>query len=192
MAPNPAPQTLRTHYRRTALNLVGQGLFRLRVTSDSMAPLLRPGDQVVVQPLPEHSLQDGDLVVVRPASPDALPVTHRLVRRSSQGWYTKGDSSLYLDGLLAEKDILGRVLAVERQGKRLDLQSRRWRLANGWLGRSGWWQARVFEFTHRLAGSSPTGGRSSFRPVYVLLVWVFSGILLAPTRLLARLLARKW
>ena len=41
------------------------GLLRLNVISESMRPLLRRGDRVVVQPGDPHTLQPGAVIVVQ-------------------------------------------------------------------------------------------------------------------------------
>jgi hypothetical protein len=67
---------------------------RLTVTSDSMRPLLRVGDGVVVQPIDPHALQPGDVIVVRRGGDW---ITHRLVTVDERGWHTHGDNTRYGD-----------------------------------------------------------------------------------------------
>lgn len=155
------------NYRKTALDLLRQEAsaarpYRLRVTSESMLPLLRPGDELVVQPGLPPDLRRGDLVVLD-ADPSAapegwLPVTHRIVGRGPGGWLTKGDHNRSLDPPLPERAILGRAIAVQRGAAQLDLRSRRWRLTAGFLG---WWSrqsARAYTLGRRL----PLGPAAAF------------------------------
>ena len=132
-------------YQQIALDLTlaeasSQECLSLHVSGHSMAPLLRPGDVVMAQPVSPESLCRGDLVVVhRPAE----LITHRLVAVDEQGWHTKGDNCHQTDAPVRAPAILGRVVAVERGCARLDLTSPRWARVNRWLGRLGGWEARL-------------------------------------------------
>ena len=70
------------------------GSLRLTVTSDSMRPLLRVGDGVVVQPIDPSALQPGDVIVVQRGGEW---ITHRLVAVDERGWHTHGDNTCYGD-----------------------------------------------------------------------------------------------
>lgn len=103
----------------------GEGL-RLRVNGLSMRPLLQPEDVIWVEAVAEQDLDIGDIVLVRrPAD----FVTHRLVERTSQGWIAKGDNLPMPDPPVAGTDILGRVTALERGGRRRNWQQPEVRLA---------------------------------------------------------------
>lgn len=110
---------------------VAQGVpLRFRVTSDSMAPLLLPGDEVMVAAAPPETLRPGDLVVA--ATPGrAFFVVHRLValHREGDGFWlvTRGDRSSTPDPAWPAEAIVGRVVAVVRAGQTLDLRRGRGR-----------------------------------------------------------------
>ncbi len=133
-------------YRRLALEMVGgnsgMGPIRLKIISGSMAPMLRPGDIVKVRPLkPKESLQRGDIIVFQQSDandPD-LPLTHRLIGRSSAGWLTKGDSRLLPDALMLPQAILGKVIAYQRGQRWVDLETPVWRYLNRTLGWIHFW-----------------------------------------------------
>src|SRR5512143_1975364 len=123
-------------YREASLDLARaglqeQGILRLRVISNSMLPTLRPGDEVIVQPASLGSLQRGDLVVVQH---ETELITHRLIEVSAQGWRTKGDHCTAADPVWPAAMILGRVVAIQRSGRSINLQTRRWQVLNRWLG----------------------------------------------------------
>ena len=133
----PSPQE---RHRRTAVDLLGEkwqneGIIRLQVSGESMAPLLRPEEHVIAAPVPAGDLRRGDLVVVRR---QGVLVTHRLAAHSvGDGWYTKGDNSLGVDPLVPADAILGRVVALEVLGGLLDTSGWRWTILNrilGWIG----------------------------------------------------------
>ncbi len=168
-------------YRQQALDLARGALspgetLRLVVVSDSMAPLLQPGDGVLVGPVMEDKLRRGDLVVVRRAGE---PVTHRVVGRAGGRWRTKGDNLRLLDPPFAPVDLLGRVAALERRQGKIDLESRHWRRVNAWIGRLSWWEARVYSALRRETGG-PAAGAGFFRllvvrPAAALRRWLYRG-----------------
>lgn len=106
-----------THLR-TALEISAQAAaqgdpLRLRVNGRSMAPLLRPGDWVIVAAGRPEDLARGDLVVIR--SGDSL-ITHRLLRVRPGRLLTKGDNTWRADPPVEPGAVLGRVMAREREG----------------------------------------------------------------------------
>ncbi len=96
----------------------------LSVTTTSMAPFLQPGDRVLLSAVKSQSLQRGDIVALAVLP---LPLVHRLVALSGSGsnllLVTKGDSRVACDRPLPAAALLGRVVAVERAGGRLELTS---------------------------------------------------------------------
>lgn len=126
-------------YRKVALQLSdaslnGQGVLRLKVTSQSMAPLLRPGDYILVESTPLDKIRRGDLIVTR-REDDYL--THRLVAKSAQGWLTKGDQNSQADAPVEVREVVGLVVAYVRLGKLHSLRTRYWQIIawlQGWLG----------------------------------------------------------
>lgn len=113
---------------------------RFRVTSESMAPLLLPGDEVIVAAAPPETLRPGDVIVA--AAPGRPFVVHRLValRREGDGFWlvTRGDRSGTPDPAWTAEAIVGRVVAVVRAGQMLDLRRGRGRvltLTQGTLAR---------------------------------------------------------
>jgi hypothetical protein len=120
-----------------------------------MRPLIRPGDRMWVAGGRGPYLR-GQVLVFRHA---VGTVAHRLVGygEGGQGRYylTKGDRALRLDPPLRPEAVLGRVVAIERAGKRLSLEGAGMRAA-GWaaavLGRAGAWSGRAGRLSILLAG----------------------------------------
>ncbi len=157
---------------------------RFRVTSDSMAPLLIPGDEVMVAAAPPETLRPGDLVVA--AAPGAaLFVVHRLValRREGDGFWlvTRGDRSSTPDPAWPAEAIVGRVVAVVRAGQTLDLRRGRGRamaLAQGVLARL---EAATYTLlrnaAYRLPGRRvPRLGRVVRAPFQALMYFISRGL----------------
>ena len=133
-------------YRRVAQDLVGAvpegGVLRLSVTSNSMRPLLRPGDMVVAEVIAPGALQCGDIVVVRR---DGELITHRFIMAGAQGWRTRGDNACGPDPAVAAQMIVGRGVTIERGDQVIDLRLGRWPLLNRWLGRLGRIELRLWD-----------------------------------------------
>jgi len=104
----------------------------LTVTSDSMAPLLRQGDQVFLKRAPLEQLRAGDVVTITAAA-DLL--THRFWGVAEENGVitlrTRGDRPLLDDPARSPADLLGRITARRRRGRELSLE----RGAGGWLNR---------------------------------------------------------
>ena len=170
-------------YRKASLDLARAGLqgrstLHLRVISSSMTPALRPDDVVIVQSAPLESLRRGDLVVIQRG---AELITHRLVAIDAHGWRTKGDNCVAADPVWPAAIMVGRVAAIERGERAIDLQNRRWQSLNRWLGRLNWLQTSIYQrgraIKIRLIGPQP-------RP-WVTALARLSGV---PFRVLIRLL----
>jgi hypothetical protein len=98
---------------------------RLMVNGRSMAPLLRPGDVLVVQPGKAGDLLPGQIVVLQDA--DGF-LTHRLIAIGSDTFVTKGDAMPCFDPPAPFSALVGWVQSVERDGNTwLNFSQRRWR-----------------------------------------------------------------
>jgi len=93
------------------------------VTSESMSPLIRSGDRVRAAKAELKALRPGDMVLV--TSLGESLVTHRYVNSAYiDGDFflrTKGDQSLTLDPPRPVAGLVGRVVAVLRGEKELDI-----------------------------------------------------------------------
>ncbi len=110
---------------------LARGQYRAAVTSASMAPLARPGDAFIVEPLGKRAPRFGD-VIAAIAGPQA--VLHRVVRKRLGFYITKGDGSPYADEPVRKKDILGRARALNKSdGRAIPLNTLRGRLVGAAL-----------------------------------------------------------
>ncbi|MFC1893831.1 S24/S26 family peptidase [Chloroflexota bacterium] len=108
-----------------------KGIGWLPVLTDSMAPLIRSGDQVLVSQVLAEQIHFGDIVVFRR---NGDLIVHRVFKkwRNAEGIFfgEKGDSA-QVQGLLAAGKVIGRVTTVKGRGnKTLSLSPPLSRLAN--------------------------------------------------------------
>jgi signal peptidase I len=104
--------------------LARDGFAWVRESSDSMAPLIRPGDRLRLAPIDRSSLQQGDVVAYR-RGPHLI--VHRVIVRQRDGVITKGDALPHRDTALPWDALVGRVVALVDVGGRVhDLSSGPW------------------------------------------------------------------
>jgi hypothetical protein len=80
----------------------------------SMAPALRPGDRLRVEPFGAAPPSAGEVVVARRG---ARLVTHRLRSLASGRAITRGDGCLRADPPIAVEALVGRVVEIRRGGR---------------------------------------------------------------------------
>lgn len=95
-----------------------QHLIRIKTKGNSMMPTLRPADEVIVAPVTVAELAIGDIVVFRNAH---LLVAHRLISIANKNekiiFTAKGDNNKHIDKPFEARQIVGKVISVERAGK---------------------------------------------------------------------------
>jgi signal peptidase I len=144
-----------TSHHDTVVDILSKKLspgdrFRLRVTSISMIPILQPEDFILVESCEKVQIQRGDLISIR--RPQDI-VTHRLIKKYSGIYITKGDNSPLPDPSIMPQDILGRVIRIERGTSSWNIHQHRWGRFNRFLGLVGWFEVNVFRFASRLIPS---------------------------------------
>jgi len=125
------------HYRDAVLELWAEKCARTEsaITGNSMAPLIRHGDMVVI----EHGdvpLRIGDVVVVKR---QGTIVAHRLVHsemeEGRERFLTRGDACGGIDPPVGRDQIIGKVVEVRSSEGRVGLDSRSWRGVNRLIAR---------------------------------------------------------
>ncbi|HYM62342.1 MAG TPA: S24/S26 family peptidase [Thermoanaerobaculia bacterium] len=91
---------------------------RIRVDGDSMHPLLRSGDALIVEPVVTGCLRAGDIVLARL---DRGLTAHRVIRVDREAGRivritSRGDNCVEADPSFTPERILGRVISREREG----------------------------------------------------------------------------
>lgn len=95
---------------------------RFKVASESMRPLLRAGDTIVVEQWPAQDVHCGDILVFMS---NGEICTHRCLRVFKTAdritYLTKGDAALQVDEIVDSDDLIGKVTVIERGPWRLQL-----------------------------------------------------------------------
>ena len=117
-----------SRFNDVTADLLGRGIqVRFRAGGRSMAPTILDGEMIQVRPVPTSGIGRGDILFYRCAR--GL-IAHRVIRidrrtGASGTFIVRGDSSTTPDAPVEEAQILGQVMAVERDGRRIDLASRK-------------------------------------------------------------------
>jgi len=95
---------------------------RLEISSNSMSPLLRLGDKILLETITPEQLKSGDIITL--VWPDSL-VTHRYWAKEGeppvQRLLTRGDRPLVFDKPWPADALIGRVNGRSRNGRLLPL-----------------------------------------------------------------------
>ena len=92
-----------------------------------MSPFIRNGDVVEVVPV-KGKMNLGDIILYH--SSYGNPVVHRVIQRNKESIITKGDSVPNSDEPILSKQVLGRVVAIEKNGWCIRLDRPMGRLLN--------------------------------------------------------------
>jgi Peptidase S24-like len=100
---------------------------RFRPKGFSMYPTIRDGEAVTVEPLKAHEARCGDILLYRR---ERGVIAHRVVRLAGEEDESKvlilrGDSLATCDAPVRAEQVLGRVISVERKGRKINLTGRR-------------------------------------------------------------------
>jgi len=97
---------------------------RFQAKGWSMRPFIRDGDFIVVSPIKNSSIKAGD--VVFHLTTEKKVMVHRVIRKHKKGnrmiMFIKGDATFSSPEKVEMQNVLGKVVAVEKNGqkKRLD------------------------------------------------------------------------
>ena len=100
--------------------LCSSGSLRLCVTGWSMLPTIMPGDTLKIERISSQAACEGDIVLF---GRDHRLFAHRVVSRREwplEGIVTRGDAMATVDAPVLNRDLLGRVSLIVRNGKCLD------------------------------------------------------------------------
>ena len=125
---------------------------RFMARGRSMQPFILDGDILQVVPIGKRQIKWGDVVLAEIGA--GIILAHRVVgvkgRDRNWEYFIKGDACIFPDGWIGAKNILGRVVIVERGEKTINLSSfahlvrfKSWALIKPWAPRLAWLPERV-------------------------------------------------
>ena len=109
---------------------------RFRAHGRSMSPFIQDGDIVTVVRCSGNALRIGDVAAFVHPQGQRL-VVHRVSGKAKDIVFLRGDNCPESDGPVSEKDILGRIIRIERNGKKTFLGFGPERLLISCLARPG-------------------------------------------------------
>ena len=127
-----------------------------------MAPLIKTGDMILVESVPVQEIACGEIVIFKN---DSDLLTHRLVCKEGDLFITKGDANFFPDGYLSNQEVIGRVTAIERKARIIDLCKLRWRIANRLIARISLIEGHFFLWMKRKKGVQGEGNSGRAIPI---------------------------
>ena len=89
-------------------NVFGYRIFY--IPTESMMPVIHPGDFVIGVPVDYEDVQVGDIVTYKSKS-NGITICHRVIERTEKGFVFKGDHNKEVDAdLVGEKEIGYKIL----------------------------------------------------------------------------------
>ena len=101
--------------RDTIVDLLAQGIsVRCLARGDSMDPAIRSGDYLLVEPIAAAMVRRGDIVL---SLTERGLTAHRVVAIGPSTFTTRGDNAPAPDAPFTTEQLLGRVKAIEHDGR---------------------------------------------------------------------------
>lgn len=95
-----------------------------------MRPFIQDGDLITVSPLRNYPIRVGDVVLYKTADDQAI--VHRVIRKTIKGsgtvFFIKGDATFGQSEEVDTEMVLGRVVAIERNGRGKKLDTKLYRI----------------------------------------------------------------
>ena len=93
---------------------------RVPTRGRSMYPYIQPGDILLIESANAANINIGDIALF--CLPSGTFVVHRVIKKNSSGsLLTNGDSLRLADEPVAEEQVFGRVIQIERKGRVINL-----------------------------------------------------------------------
>jgi signal peptidase I len=96
-----------------------------------MRPFIRDGDIIITKRVDPKNMSSGDIILYCLREKFCV---HRIIRKRKENgktvFFTKGDRLSHYDAPVDEKQILGKVIAVKKKNKIINLTSKKWQMLN--------------------------------------------------------------
>lgn len=105
---------------------------RFQTKGFSMRPFIRDGDFITVNSIKNSSVRVGDVAFYSTA--ENRVIVHRIIKKYKKDsritLLIKGDATFSLPDKVDSKNVLGKVVAIERNGRKRNLETRFYRIVN--------------------------------------------------------------
>jgi signal peptidase I len=91
--------------------------FRFKARGFSMSPSIKDGDVLTVYPMTKRRPVFGDIVAYLQPQTRSV-IIHRIVAKKKSFYRLRGDNALSTEGFIPDKNILGLVKKIERNGQK--------------------------------------------------------------------------
>ena len=110
-------------------------IVKIKPVGYSMYPVIVPGrDYVYIEKADYGTLKRGDVILYKRPEPESIYVLHRIYKVKPDGVYTVGDNQRVCEGPLAREQILGKMIALDRKGRHINVTNVIYKLLTGiWL-----------------------------------------------------------
>ncbi len=92
-------------------------MVRLRLKGNSMLPFLKDGDMVTISS--KCQIEAGDIALLFDENQNKIQA-HRVISREKNYYHLKGDNLNVSDGFKLGSFLLGRIIKIERKGKKIN------------------------------------------------------------------------
>ena len=118
-----------------------------------MQPTIKPNETILVNPVAPSAIEVGEIILYRW---EEGVIAHRVVRIERERgdiarFILRGDASITCDAPVEASQILGKVVSVERTGRRIDLYGWRADMMRLTLVLGSRLRRRMIHWLHRLA-----------------------------------------
>lgn len=118
---------------------------KMTVKTDSMLPLLNPGDKILLRKCRDDNLLCGDVIVYMI---DYVSYVHRFIFKKKRDdrffLITKPDKAFFFNTPIPLNQLIGRIIAVEKKRFNINLESAFWKAINRFLGLFSFLEGIVF------------------------------------------------
>lgn len=118
---------------KTIDNLQRLGFAEQRATGSSMMPFIKSGDHLIIVKK-NRRLSKGEIGLFQQ---DQKIILHRVKKVKKEGYIFSGDNRYHSDGFVAEESVSGRLVAIYKRNKKVECDSKSFRLKsalyNFWL-----------------------------------------------------------
>lgn len=98
-------------FREMAVTILRKGsIISFRAQGSSMSPFIRDSETVIIEP-PTGRLRIGDVILFAGGTQQQFKL-HRIVKKTAEGYVTRGDAACIHDGPVSDGAVLGRVVHV--------------------------------------------------------------------------------